>query len=207
MGAAPRSYAKILGDTCGTRPYTNPPAGSFPHPSAGCCPTDSLDSSASLFEPSVESDNSQYGRTAVARRCRAIAIGIGEVSHVIHLRPQRSEINAVVAPPQVGSNTKSPGSVAIRIHRSITLSDVCTTYLLSPGRLTRDQMLVINLPGTSSSYRFQDNTVSEPAESRRFSSASLSIPSADTAHWRLDLHFQVRPSYKKGSDRPVLDEP
>jgi cytochrome c oxidase subunit IV len=46
------------------------------------------------------------------------------VSIVIHLLPNCSATNAVVPLPQVGSNTKSPGSVVINKQRCITLFDV-----------------------------------------------------------------------------------
>ena len=63
----------------------------------------------------------------MAIRCRAIAVATGEVSIVIQRRPHRSALYAVVAPPHVGSRTRSPGSVAMSRQRSITLLAVCTT--------------------------------------------------------------------------------
>ena len=46
------------------------------------------------------------------------------VSIVIHRRPHSSATTAVVPLPHVGSSTKSPGSVAIRMQRSMTFGDV-----------------------------------------------------------------------------------
>ena len=55
---------------------------------------------------------------------RAKARATREVSTVIHLRPHCSATMAVVPDPQVGSRTKSPGSVAMRMHLSITFGRV-----------------------------------------------------------------------------------
>ena len=54
---------------------------------------------------------------------------------VIHRRPHRSAICAVTPDPHVGSSTRSPGSVAIRMQRSTTESAVWTAYLLRGGGL------------------------------------------------------------------------
>src|ERR1035437_8638148 len=64
---------------------------------------------------------------AVITRCFASASATRLESQVIQRRPHCSAVYAVVPLPQVGSNTKSPGSVVIRMHRSITFGDVCTT--------------------------------------------------------------------------------
>ena len=50
---------------------------------------------------------------------------------VIHRRPHCSATKAVVPEPQVGSSTRSPGSVAMRIQRSMTFALVWTTYAFS----------------------------------------------------------------------------
>src|SRR2546427_6504249 len=61
-------------------------------------------------------------------RARASASATREVSMVIQRRPHCSATYAVVPEPQVGSRTRSPGSVHISKHRCITLGAVCTTY-------------------------------------------------------------------------------
>ena len=57
----------------------------------------------------------------VARRWRATAMATRDVSMVIQRRPHFSDMAAVVPEPQVGSRTRSPGSVVIRMQRSMTL--------------------------------------------------------------------------------------
>ena len=57
-------------------------------------------------------------------RARASARATREVSMVIQRRPHCSATYAVVPEPQVGSRTRSPGSVAMRMQRSMTLADV-----------------------------------------------------------------------------------
>ena len=68
------------------------------------------------------------GRIAVRARARAKATR--EVSMVIQRRPHCSATYAVVPEPQVGSRTRSPGSVAMRRQRWITSWFVWTTYCL-----------------------------------------------------------------------------
>ena len=58
---------------------------------------------------------------------RANAIATREVSIVIQRRPHCSATVAVVPEPQVGSSTRSPGSVAIRRQRSMIRVPVWTT--------------------------------------------------------------------------------
>ena len=57
-------------------------------------------------------------------RARASARATREVSMVIQRRPHCSATYAVVPEPQVGSRTRSPGSVVMRIQRSMTLGSV-----------------------------------------------------------------------------------
>ena len=57
---------------------------------------------------------------------RAKAKATREVSSVIQRRPHCSATNAVVPEPQVGSRTRSPGSVTINRQRSTTFGRVCT---------------------------------------------------------------------------------
>src|ERR1700724_3752796 len=75
-------------------------------------------------------------------RARARARATREVSIVIHRRPHCSATYAVVPEPQVGSRTRSPGSVAIKIQRSTTAEAVWTTYVLSLAPLKSFQMFV-----------------------------------------------------------------
>ena len=62
-----------------------------------------------------------------AQDAAAKAKATRDVSIVIHRRPQFSATVAVVPEPQVGSRTKSPGSVAISMQRSTMRSLVWTT--------------------------------------------------------------------------------
>src|SRR3990167_5833673 len=62
---------------------------------------------------------------------RAKASATREVSTVIHRLPHCSATYAVVPLPHVGSKTKSPGSVVMRMQRWIVFIDVCTTYSFS----------------------------------------------------------------------------
>ena len=57
-------------------------------------------------------------------RARASARATREVSMVIQRRPHCSATYAVVPEPQVGSRTRSPGSVVINTQRSTTLAVV-----------------------------------------------------------------------------------
>ena len=52
------------------------------------------------------------------------ANGTRDVSHVSHRRPHPSATKAVVPEPQVGSRTKSPGRVVIKMQRSMTFGEV-----------------------------------------------------------------------------------
>src|SRR5438094_1825252 len=61
-------------------------------------------------------------------RVRASVRATRLVSMVIHRRPHCSATYALVPLPQVGSRTRSPGSVVIRTQRFMTSSLVCTTY-------------------------------------------------------------------------------
>ncbi len=85
----------------------------------------------SLARPAGESARTKYGKPATINRCRATARATREVSIVIHRRPQCSAAYAVVPAPQVGSSTRSPGSVVISRQRSMILVSVWTTYILS----------------------------------------------------------------------------
>ena len=58
---------------------------------------------------------------------RARARATREVSQVIQRLPHFSATKAVVPEPQVGSSTRSPGCVVIRMQRSMGLMEVCTT--------------------------------------------------------------------------------
>jgi hypothetical protein len=60
-------------------------------------------------------------------RARANASATRDVSIVIQRRPHCSATYAVVPEPQVGSRTRSPGSVDISTHRWTTFVLVCTT--------------------------------------------------------------------------------
>ena len=60
-------------------------------------------------------------------RARASARATREVSMVIQRRPHCSATYAVVPEPQVGSSTKSPGSVVIRMQRWMTEVGVFAT--------------------------------------------------------------------------------
>ena len=60
-------------------------------------------------------------------RVRASASATREVSTVIHRRPHCSATYAVVPAPQVGSSTRSPGSVVMSMQRSMTFVFVWTT--------------------------------------------------------------------------------
>ena len=61
---------------------------------------------------------------------RAMAMVTRLVSMVIQRRPHFSAISAVTPLPQVGSSMRSPGSVVMCRHRSITGLAVWTTYRL-----------------------------------------------------------------------------
>src|SRR3546814_17191585 len=81
------------------------------------------------------------------KRCFVSVIATRLVSHVTQRRPHASAQYAVVPDPQVGSKTRSPGSVAINIQRSIILWLVCTTYDFSeaskPHFVSRDRKSVV----------------------------------------------------------------
>ena len=69
---------------------------------------------------------------------------------VIQRRPHCSATVAVVPEPQVGSSTRSPGSVVIRMQRWTTFADVSTTYLLSetkPAIPVSNQRLLLGVTG------------------------------------------------------------
>ena len=86
-------------------------------------------------------------------RARARARATREVSMVIQRRPHCSATYAVVPEPQVGSSSRSPGSVAIRMQRSMTFSAVWTTYNLEAANVLRtvsDQTLLYSVTGKSS---------------------------------------------------------
>jgi hypothetical protein len=90
-------------------------------------------------------------------RARANASATREVSMVIQRRPHCSATNAVVPEPQVGSHTRSPGSVIMSTHRSRTRETVWTTYrfgsvLLAP-LLVSSHTLAIGITGKSSRKR------------------------------------------------------
>jgi hypothetical protein len=69
----------------------------------------------------LERDVRDDAAVAVSRRWRARASGTRLVSIVIQRRPHCSATYAVVPDPQVGSRTRSPGSVVIKTQRCTTL--------------------------------------------------------------------------------------
>ena len=75
------------------------------------------------------------GKTDDTKRCRATLIATRDVSQVSHRRPVISADAAVVPDPQVGSNTRSLGSVVIRMHLSSVDRDVWTTKIFGSLRL------------------------------------------------------------------------
>src|SRR5690242_14734427 len=88
-------------------------------------------------------------------RALASASATRDVSIVIQRRPHCSATYAVVPEPQVGSSTRSPGSVVIRIQRSTIFVFVCTTYIfsaLNPPWETSVQMLFSGDAEKSSKY-------------------------------------------------------
>src|SRR3972149_6993383 len=83
--------------------------------------------SASFLTPSGESASRSYGYFAPISRLRGSGSATRLGSVVIHRRPHCSATYAVVPEPQVGSKTRSPGSVVIRRQRATELVDVWTT--------------------------------------------------------------------------------
>ena len=144
--------AMLLSVMCGTSPptssprlfclrwYTKPPAGP-------------RDASLSVY----------HGKVAVSSRCRASASGTRDVSMVIQRRPHCSATYAVVPEPQVGSRTRSPGSVVIRRQRWMTFTLVWTTYALSRAskpHFVSSQTLPISETAKSSMYRMYESDLS-----------------------------------------------
>src|ERR1051325_1317140 len=86
------------------------------------------------------------------RRCFARVTATRDVSHVIHRRPHCSATYAVVPLPQVGSKTRSPGSVVMSIHRWFASKEVCTTYIRGAPNWTLSHLSVIIFMGKSSRY-------------------------------------------------------
>src|ERR1700737_2149313 len=94
-------------------------------------------SSESFLRPSGESAGREDGDRAAVSRVRASVRHTRLVSIVIQRRPHCSATYAVVPDPHVGSSTRSPGSVVIRMHLSSTFVLVWTTNSLgSPNPLT-----------------------------------------------------------------------
>src|SRR5271155_5037828 len=111
------------------------------------------------------------------RRCLARVVATREVSQVIQRRPHCSATTAVVPEPQVGSNTRSPGSVVIKTQRAIALVTVCTTEIfgsLYPLEPVSAQIVVSGKAGKSSTKRTYLNF--EVASKRRLFLAKLSSP-------------------------------
>ena len=84
---------------------------------------------------------------AVISRVLAMFSAMRLVSLVIQRRPHCSATWAVVPLPQVGSSTRSPGSVVIRMQRWTTFAVVWTTYTFSsanPATVVSSQKLLID---------------------------------------------------------------
>src|SRR3989304_1250169 len=117
-------------------------------------------------------------------RARASASATREVSIVIQRRPHCSAAKAVVPEPQVGSRTRSPGSVVISRQRSITLGLVCTTYIFfSPNveGTVSVQMLFIMPIGKSFAYLLYFSQF--PTATSLFLGFNLSNPSLLVFQW------------------------
>ena len=100
------------------------------------------------------------------------------VSQVIQRRPHFSATKAVVPEPQVGSSTRSPGSVVIKRQRSSVFTPVWTTYVFSSVKLpvpVSIQMLTSGKMGKSSMNRTYAKV--EPEFSRRLALARRFKPS------------------------------
>ena len=85
-------------------------------------------------------------------RWRATAMDTAEVSMAIQRRPQRSAVKGIAPEPQVGSRTRSPGSVVMSRTRRNTSGGVSTMYGLSIGAPMFVHTLVMLRPGISSAY-------------------------------------------------------
>src|SRR5579871_5760448 len=116
-------------------------------------------------------------------RARASANATRDVSMVIQRRPHCSATKAAVPEPHVGSRTRSPGSVAIKTQRSVTLVLVWTTYILgspNPAVVVSSHWLVSEKTRKSSKKRTYLNVL--PAANRRDAFLSRSIPSRFVFH-------------------------
>src|SRR6185436_16800348 len=95
-------------------------------------------------------------------RARANASATREVSIVIQRRPHCSATTEVVPEPQVGSSTRSPGSVVMRTQRATTARLVWTTYVFlsaKPEVTVSSQKLLRGKTGKSlinRTYRRED---------------------------------------------------
>src|SRR5579885_118095 len=146
------------------------------------------------------------------RRCFANVSATRDVSHVIHRRPNFSALAAVVPEPQVGSKTRSPGSVVITRHLSTTLGLVSTTYrffLPNPLIAVSFQMQSISTTGKSSRYLLYRRVL--PTSISRLAVASLAIPPVLTPgfQWLLAGHSKRCPRHSKnrslGSEGPPCE--
>src|SRR5690606_1960421 len=117
------------------------------------------------------------------RRALARASATLDVSITIQRRPHCSATYAVVPEPQVGSSTKSPGSVVIKIQRLTTSGLVSTTYVGFAGPLSWVQRLLSGTTGESVQYCRAYNR--RPVPLKRPARARRNIPSGHlTDQWR-----------------------
>src|SRR5439155_14148360 len=86
-------------------------------------------------------------------RVRASASATRDVSMVIHRRPHCSATYAVVPDPHVGSKTRSPGSVVIRMQRLTSSVFVWTTYMGADAPPSPSHQLDIRLAEGVDEYR------------------------------------------------------
>ena len=101
-------------------------------------------------------------------RCRASASATREVSIVIQRRPHCSATKAVVPEPQVGSSTRSPGSVDISMQRSTPWCRLHDVDLVGPssGSPVSSQMLLSGNAGKSSRNRTYASVFLRPCTRR-----------------------------------------
>ena len=127
----------------------------------------------------------KYSNLAVRTRSRASASATRLVSIVTQRRPHFSETAAVVPDRQVGSNTRSPGSVVMRTQRSMIFGFVSTTYCffrsVNPATLVSVQMFVRRIAPKSSAYLMYRKVL--PTTANRLSCANPAIPSSRIFHW------------------------
>ena len=124
-------------------------------------------------------------------RARAKAMATREVSAVIQGRPHCSATYAVVPEPQVGSRTRSPGSVVINTQRSTTRTFVWTTNTLeSPKPLTPvSGQRLFRAPNRKSS-KYRTNRSSFPTGKSRFARSSRVSESFGVPHQRLPAVYR-----------------